>query len=226
MEGGKGVVLLNCFVSPFGNRVRIALAKKGVEYEETAENMAAKSPLLLSSNPVHGKVPVLLVAGKPPVCESLVILEFIDEAFADAGEQLLPANPCARAHDRFWAAYVDAKMPECAGKVWKSPKGAAAVEEGKKEMVAVMKTLEGELGEKAYFGGEALGYVDVALVTFAPWFLTYERLAGFSVEEECPVLSAWAARCAAENECVAKSLPDAEAVFQFVCGMRKHFGLE
>ncbi|CDJ26493.1 hypothetical protein CFC21_067526 [Triticum aestivum] len=219
------VKLLNCFVSPFGNRVKIALAKKGVEYEETAENMVAKGPLLLSSNPVHAKVPVLLVDGKA-VCESLVILEFIDEAFAGTGAQLLPADAYARANARFWAAYVDTKMPECAGKIWKVPKGAPAVEEGKKEMVGVFKTLEGELGEKPYFGGDALGYADVALVTFVPWFLTYERLAGFSIAEECPTLTAWAARCAKENECVAKSLPDAEAVFQFVGGMRKHFGLE
>lgn len=110
MEGDKqSVVLLNCFVSPFGNRVRIALARKGVAYEEKAENLAAKSPLLLSSNPVHTKVPVLLVANKP-VCESLVILEFIDEAFPHAGKPLLPADPFARAHDRFWATYIDTKV--------------------------------------------------------------------------------------------------------------------
>jgi glutathione S-transferase len=91
MEGSKGVVLLNCFISPFGNRARIALTKKGVEHEVTSENMVQKSDLLLSSNPVHGKVPVLFVAGKP-VCESLVILEFIDEAFATTGEQLHYGN--------------------------------------------------------------------------------------------------------------------------------------
>ncbi|KAL6894590.1 hypothetical protein ACP4OV_008688 [Aristida adscensionis] len=227
MEGEKkpSVVLLNCFVSPFGNRVRIALARKGVAFEEKPENLGAKSPLLLSSNPVHAKVPVLLVDGKP-VCESLVILEFIDEAFAAAGEPLLPADPHARAHARFWASYIDTKLPECAKRVWQSPKGSAAAAEGVKDMVAVLKALEAELGGGAYFGGEALGYVDVALVTFAPWFATYERLGGFSVAAECPALAAWAARCARDNDCVATSLPEPESVYQFVCGMRKHFGLD
>lgn len=107
MEGV--VVLLNCFVSPFGNRVRIALKLKGVAYEEKAENLAAKSPLLLSSNPVHAQVPVLIVDGKP-VCQSLVILDFIDDAFSAAGKPLLPADPYARAHARFWASYVDTKV--------------------------------------------------------------------------------------------------------------------
>nr|CAB3493899.1 unnamed protein product [Digitaria exilis] len=193
------LVLLNCFVSPFGNRVRIALKRKGLPYEEKSENLAAKSQLLLSSNPVHGgKVPVLLVGDKP-VCESLVILEFIDEAFPGTGEQLLPAAPCARAH---------------------------ALEEGKKDMVAVLKTLEAELGGKPYFAGDALGYVDVALVPFAPWFLTYERFGGFSVAAECPAIAAWAERCVKENELVATSLPEPEQVFQFVCAMRKAFGLD
>jgi glutathione S-transferase len=118
------------------------------------------------------------------------------------------------------------QLPECAVRVWRSPKGAAAVEEGKKDLVAVLKTLEAELGAKPYFAGDALGYVDVALVPFAPWFLTYERLGRFSVAAECPALAAWAERCARENECVAKSLPEPEHVFQFVCGMRKMFGLD
>jgi glutathione S-transferase len=78
-------------------------------YEEKAENLAAKSPLLLSSNPVQAKVPVLIVGGKP-VCESLVILEFIHDAFSAASEPLLPADPYARAHGRFWASYVDTKV--------------------------------------------------------------------------------------------------------------------
>ncbi|KAF8683064.1 hypothetical protein HU200_045051 [Digitaria exilis] len=231
MAGDKGsscgaLVLLNCFVSPFGNRVRIALKRKGLPYEEKSENLAAKSPLLLSSNPIHGgKVPVLLVGDKP-VCESLVILEFIDEAFSGTGEQLLPAAPCARAHARFWASYIDTKLPGCAVRVWRSPKGAAAVEEGKKDMVAVLKTLEAELGAKPYFAGDALGYVDVALVPFAPWFLTYERFGGFSIATECPAIAAWAERCVKENEFVAASLPEPEQVFQFVCGMRKAFGLD
>lgn len=112
-------------------------------------------------------------------------------------------------------------------RVWRQPKGAAAaVEAAAKDTVAALKTLEAELGGKPYFGGDALGYVDVALVPFAPWFLTYERFGGFGVAAECPALVSWAERCVRENQCVAESLPEAEHVFQFVCGMRKAFGLD
>jgi glutathione S-transferase len=38
------------------------------------------------------------------------------------------------------------QLNECAMRVWRSPKGAAAVEEAKKDTVAVLKALEAELG--------------------------------------------------------------------------------
>ncbi|OVA07423.1 Glutathione S-transferase [Macleaya cordata] len=49
----KEVVLLDLWSSPFGMRVRIALAEKGIKYESKEENLADKSPLLLKMNPVH-----------------------------------------------------------------------------------------------------------------------------------------------------------------------------
>jgi Glutathione S-transferase, N-terminal domain len=52
MASEKGVMLLNFWVSPFGQRACIALAEKGVQYEYKEENLAEKSELLLKSNPV------------------------------------------------------------------------------------------------------------------------------------------------------------------------------
>ena len=85
--------------------------------------------------------------------------------------------------------------------------------------------MEGELGEKPYFGGEKIGFVDVALVTFSCWFYAYETFGNFSIEAECPKLIAWTKRCM-EKESVSSSLEDPHKVHGFIMGMRKRFGIE
>ena len=108
-------------------------------------------------------------------------------------------------------------------KVW-STKGEEQ-ETAKKEFIECLQLLEGELGEKPYFGGEKIGFVDVALVTFSCWFYAYESFGNFSIEAECPKLIAWTKRCK-EKESVSSSLEDPHKVHGFVMGMRKRFGIE
>ncbi|KAF6161295.1 hypothetical protein GIB67_009182 [Kingdonia uniflora] len=86
-------------------RMRLALAEKGIEYESKEENLQQKSPLLLKSNPIHTKIPTLIHNGKP-ICESLVILQYIDETWNDRSP-LLPTDPFERAQARFRADYID-----------------------------------------------------------------------------------------------------------------------
>lgn len=104
------VVLLDFWVSPFGQRCRIALAEKGVPYKYREQDLLlSKSELLLRSNPVHKKIPVLLHAGRP-VCESLAIVEYIDEVWPQAAPLLPRDDPYGRAQARFWADYIDKKV--------------------------------------------------------------------------------------------------------------------
>ena len=221
MASDKGVVLLDLWVSPFGQRVRIALAEKGVDYEYMEQNLQDKSPILLKSNPVHKKIPVLIHDGKP-VCESLVIVEYIDEVWADK-YPILPSDPYSRAQARFWADYVDKKVYQAGSDIWKL-KGEAK-EAAKKELIEILKTLEGELGDKNYFGGGMFGFVDIALVPFTSWFYTYETEGKFKMEEEAPKLVAWAKRCL-ERESVAKTLYDPLKVYEFVGFLKKKYGVE
>lgn len=102
------VTLLDFWPSPFGMRIRIALAEKGIEYEYKEEDLRNKSPLLLQMNPVHKKIPVLIHNGKP-ICESLIAVQYIDEVWTQKSP-LLPSDPYQRAQARFWADFVDKKV--------------------------------------------------------------------------------------------------------------------
>ncbi|XP_043701066.1 probable glutathione S-transferase [Telopea speciosissima] len=215
------VILLDFWPSPFGMRVRIALAEKGISYQYRDENLQDKSPLLLQMNPVHKKIPVLVHNGKP-ICESLNIVQYIDE-FWNGKSALLPSDPYQRAQARFWADYTDKMIYPCIRGIY-TGKGEEQ-EKAKKEFIEVLKVLEGELGDKPYFGGDSFGFVDLSFVPFCSWFYAMEELGKFSIEAECPKLVGWVQRCM-EKESVAKTLPDQHKVCDFVLQLRKKFVAE
>lgn len=103
------VILLNFWSSVFGARVKIALEEKGIRYEETEEDLQNKRGLLLEMNPVHKQIPVLIHNCKP-VCESLIIVQYIDEVWNHKSPSLLPSHPYTRAQARFWADFIDKKV--------------------------------------------------------------------------------------------------------------------
>ena len=82
------IILLDFWPSMFGMKVRIALAEKGLKYEYRDEDLFNKGPLLLEMNPIHKKIPVLIHNGKP-ICESQIIVQYIDEVWKDKSP-LLP----------------------------------------------------------------------------------------------------------------------------------------
>ncbi|CAK7357419.1 unnamed protein product [Dovyalis caffra] len=216
------VKLLDLWASHPAMRVRIALAEKGIEYEAKEEDLRNKSPLLLEMNPVHKKIPVLIHNGKP-ICESMIIVEYIDEVWSDKSP-LLPSDAHGRARARFWAEFIDKKVVDPARRlVWASSgenKEAAA-----NDLIEFFKVMEAELGDKPYFQGESFGFVDVALVPFYSWFYTYETFGNFSTAKECPKLVAWGKKCL-QKESVSKTLPDPYKVYEGVLEHRKTLGLE
>ncbi|XP_041026555.1 probable glutathione S-transferase [Juglans microcarpa x Juglans regia] len=221
MAGDDQVILLDFWASMFGMRVRIALAEKEIKYGYRNKDLKNKSDLLLKMNPVHKKIPVLIHNGKP-VCESLIIVQYIDEVWKDRSP-LMPFDPYERAQARFWADFIDKKVYTPTRRI-RTTKGEEQ-EAAKKEFFEIFEILEGELGDKPYFQGEAFGFVDISLITFSCWFHTLETFGNFSMEVEFPKIIAWTKRCM-QRESVAKSLPDPEKILEFAMERRKELGLD
>ncbi|KAF2320285.1 hypothetical protein GH714_026711 [Hevea brasiliensis] len=170
------VKVFRTWSSPFPLRVIWALKLKGVEFDTEYEDLSNKSPLLLQYNPVHKKVPVLLHNGKP-ICESLVILEYVDETWKQF--PLLPQDPHERAKARFWAKFGDDKEKER--------------EEEIPRAMEILQHLEEELKGKKFFGGEKIGLVDLALGWLAYYLGIIEEVIGLKLidQEKFPLLLQW-----------------------------------
>ncbi|CAD6204265.1 unnamed protein product [Miscanthus lutarioriparius] len=194
--------LLGVWSSPFVIRARVALNLKGLAYRYVEDDLDNKSELLLASNPVHRKVPVLLHDGRP-VCESRIIAEYVDEAFPASGPRLLPADPYRRAVARFWASNVNDKLFTTWIHVYIGRTSEEDRVEAARQVVAVLEKFEQAFeecsGGKAFFGGDAAGLVDVVLGGFLGWLRASEVMCGVAVIDpaKTPLLAAWADRFAA-----------------------------
>uniref|UniRef100_M0ZQ18 glutathione transferase n=1 Tax=Solanum tuberosum TaxID=4113 RepID=M0ZQ18_SOLTU len=170
------VKLLGLWYSPFSHRVEWALKIKGVKYEFIEEDLQNKSPLLLESNPIHKKIPVLIHNGKP-ICESIVILEYIDEAFE--GPSILPKDPYDRALARFWVKFFEDKE--------------RSKRKLKRKFFEMLRILDNELKDKKYFVGDKFGFVDIVANSGALWLGVLEEVSGVVLvtSEKFPNFCAW-----------------------------------
>ncbi|GJM91284.1 hypothetical protein PR202_ga07646 [Eleusine coracana subsp. coracana] len=217
--GGDELKLLGLWASPFVLRVKLALSIKGLSYEDVEEDIfGGKSELLLNSNPVHKKVPVLLHNGKP-ICDSQIIVQYIDEAFPGSGPSLLPTDPLERAVARFWAAYVDDKLLASWLQSGKSKTEEEKAEAFKQTLMAV-ENMERTFNEcskgKPFFGGDSVGYLDVTLGGLVAWLHAAEKLHGVRLFDatRSPLLEAWLERFG-ELEAVKVVLPDVDSLVEY-----------
>lgn len=219
--GDEEVTLLGHWGSAYVTRVRLALHLKGVRYEYVEEDLRSKSDLLLRCNPVHHAVPVLIHNGRP-VCESQIILQYVDEAFGPPA--LLPADPHERAVARFWAAYAD----DVLGAPWEKAYRAGTEKERvglMRQVVAATGALERGLSEctdggrkGCFFGGERVGFVDVVLGGMVPLVHATVEISGdmlFGDGSRTPLLAAWLQRFG-EFDAAKAILPDVDRVMDYV----------
>ncbi|KAL2939546.1 putative glutathione S-transferase parA [Bienertia sinuspersici] len=214
---GEELVLLDYWCSPYVLRVKIALAEKGItEYVCKEQDLVNKGSLLIEMNPIHKTVPVLIHNGQP-ICESLLILQYIDDVWAHSSP-LLPLDPYLRSQAQFWGDFIDKKIYDVGEQLLKAKEEEQEIL-GKK-FLENLNILEGVLKNDNFFGGDTFGYIDIALVPTICWFFTFEKLGNFKIEPKFPKIVAWAKRCN-ERQSVSDALPDPEKIYSYVLELKK-----
>ncbi|KAJ3702731.1 hypothetical protein LUZ61_006436 [Rhynchospora tenuis] len=225
-SGTSDVKLLGAWASPYVVRARIALNLKEVQYEFLEEQFGTKSELLLKSNPIYKKIPVLIHDEKP-VCESMIIVQYIDDVWINSGPALMPADAYDRALQRFWTVYVDDKFVPSLFGIMRSPTEEAKAE-AKEQALASLQLLEEAFGKiskgKPFFGGDTIGYLDIALGSFLGWMKAFEEMNGFKLldDTKTPLLCAWADNFC-NNEVVGAVIPETAKLVELAKVMQARY---
>jgi glutathione S-transferase len=152
------VELWHAWTCPYCMRVRIALAEKGLRYDEKEIDLARKPPELFALNPAGG-VPVLVVGGTP-VPDSVAILEYLEEHFPDPPLAPRDARDRKRAwllHDRV-TAMIAPHLPKI---VRGNPEEKA---EAERAVRAALASLENDAPEQGFLAG-GFSIADIALAS-------------------------------------------------------------
>ncbi|KAL2323935.1 hypothetical protein Fmac_022993 [Flemingia macrophylla] len=185
------VKVVGFWSSPFVHRVIWALKLKDISYEYIEVDRYKKSDLLLHSNPVYKKVPVL-IHGDRPIAESLIILQYIEETWPH--NPLLPQHPHQRALARFWIQFGEASIASITD-LFLRPFEDEEQRAGawKKAQETLMVIEEQCLGDKKFFGGNNIDMVDLAYGCLSHWLEGLEEIVGIKLieEDKFPRLHAW-----------------------------------
>ncbi len=177
-------------------RVRVALAEKGIRYDEKEIDLAHKPPGLFAVNPA-GAVPVLVVDGAA-IPESIVILQYLEDRFPQP--PLLPADALGRARARLLHDRVTALLAQPVYKVARgTPEEKARGEEAVRSALAA---LERELPERGFLVGD-FSIADIALACFVLKLPEALRPSGLGL----PRLSRWEAEVRARPSVAMHTAP-------------------
>lgn len=184
-------------LSPYGQKVKIALLEKGIEFEAVmpdAIGSGATAGGFASASP-RGEVPAL-VDDDTTVFDSTIILEYIEERWPEPA--LLPAGPAARARARMLEDVMDTHYEAINWGLseivhFGRAEGALAermLARAAEQLHAWFAWLTAQLGDAQWFNGERFGWADLSIIPYI------NGSAGFDVAPAADSsLAHWAARC-------------------------------
>ncbi len=187
------MILIDHPVSPYAQKVRMALREKQIDFESREMWTKSQREELFALNP-RGEVPAL-VDGPTVVTDSTIICEYLEERFPE--QPLLPADPAARAEARVVERLADTSVDACviAIATLKFFRPALAVErpdamaQAEENLRGHYAHLEGRLQDNDYLAGE-FSRADIAMVIH----VNGATFLGCPIGEEQPRLAGWLGR--------------------------------
>lgn len=164
------VTLFDIPLSPYAQKVKMALLEKGIAFEVKIPDLDTPDPEFLALSP-RLEVPAL-VDGDVRLFESSVIVEYIEDKWSDA--PLLPATAAERARVRIIeemcdTAYDAVNWGIAEITVFNRATGDAAerlLTMARTQTSALNERLERELASRPFFNGAAFGFGDVVAYPF------------------------------------------------------------
>lgn len=179
------ITVVSFKICPFVQRVTALLSAKGIPFDVEYIKLSDKPRWFLDISPT-GQVPLLITQNGTTLFESDAIVEYID----DVTEPLAGAiTPEQRAIDRAWS-YQATKhyLVQCS--TMQSANKEILAERSEKLNKSFEK-IEKQLGTGPFFGGEAIGNVDIAWLPLLYRALLVEQHSGFDFLANYPKVKAW-----------------------------------
>ena len=209
------VLLYEHPLSPYAQKVKIALAEKGVAVEcRLPDFMSGRDDAFAAANP-RLEVPAL-VDGDTRVFDSTIILEYLEDRWPTP--PLLPADPAERARVRMLEELCDTYVEPISWaameiRVFKRASGTLAerlLARGAEQAAGVQRYLERQLGDRAWFNGGAFGWGDLSVAPYVQGLANTGNPPGAGTR-----LAAWLERVCARPSVAATFAAAAESMQGF-----------
>lgn len=182
--------------------VQILLHEKGIAHQVIEVNPYDKPDWFRALSPTgQGLLPLLEVDGEV-LFESVVINEFLDEAYG--GPSLLPKDPVLRAKNRAWALQAFDVLMAMGGVM--SVRRFEEYEGARNGLIAKLARLEAQLRDGPYFNGPHVALIDFQYAAVLLRIDILDRIYKTDVLPTFPKLSTWT-KVLKERASVKASMP-------------------
>ncbi|XP_076622591.1 pyrimidodiazepine synthase [Colletes latitarsis] len=147
---------------PYAQRIHLVLDAKNIPYDVVYVNLVNKPDWLLEKSPL-GKVPCIELEGGETLYESLVIAEYLDDAYPQ--NKLYPINPLAKAKDKL---LID-RFNSVISTIYKLYIATSIHRDVFEDALAGLEHFEKELAKRGtpFFNGDSPGMLDFMIW---PWW--------------------------------------------------------